>query len=131
MASPTRLDFIAGGSGHAVAGASRHRVRRPVRHRALRGRAGKAFVLLVRRAPPGRPGHMALGRTMAAFTSDADLREGAVEAVGRRIVALANGRRMAVRAHEIPILLPSGPMKHVTRWDGFVRIEMDPALSAL
>src|SRR4051794_20633418 len=127
MAGATGFDLVAGRSCHAVAGGSRRPVRRPVRRPPPRGRAGKALVQSVRRSPPVGPCQMLLGRTMAAFTSDADLREAGVEAVGRRVIVLADGCRMTVRAHVVPVLLAPRPVKRVARWNGFVGIEMDPA----
>ena len=68
---------------------------------------------------------------MTRLAADADLREARGEAVGRRVVILAHAGRMALRAHEIPVLVQLGPVQHVVVLDLLVRIEMEPALAAL
>src|SRR5205807_9119644 len=49
----------------------------------------------------------------------------------RRLVILGDPGRMALRAHEIPVLVQLGPMQDVVVLDLFVRVEMKPALAAL
>ena len=68
---------------------------------------------------------------MAGFAADADLGEARGEAVLRRVVILAHPRRVALGAHEVPILIELGPMQDVVVADLFMRIEMEPALPAL
>src|SRR5262249_19509128 len=67
---------------------------------------------------------------MTGFAADTDLRPGRCVAVVRRIVVLADAGRVALRAHEIPVLIELGPMQDVVMLDVLVRIEMEPALSA-
>ena len=68
---------------------------------------------------------------MAGLAADADLGEGGGETIGCCIVILAHAGRVALRAHEIPVLVQLGPMQGVVVLDLLVRIEMKPALSAL
>src|SRR5262249_5286312 len=78
-----------------------------------------------------RPGDVSGALAMAGLAADADLGPGAGEAIIRRVVILAHAGRVALRAHEIPVLVQLGPMQDVIVLDLLVRIEMEPALSAL
>src|SRR5262245_27970662 len=69
--------------------------------------------------------------TMAGFAANADLREACGKAIGRRIVILAHAGRMALRAHEVPILVELRPMQKVVVANLLVGIEMKPALTTL
>ena len=68
---------------------------------------------------------------MAGLTAHADLGPAGGEAVIRRVVILAHAGRVALRAHEIPVLVQLGPVQHVVVLDLLARIEMEPALPAL
>jgi hypothetical protein len=68
---------------------------------------------------------------VAGLAADADLGPGGGEAVRRGVVILAHAGRMALRAHEIPILVQLGPVQDVVVLDVLVRIEMKPALAAV
>ena len=68
---------------------------------------------------------------MAGLARDIDLGECSRVGVGRGAVVAAQIGRMALRAHEVPILLPAGPVQRVTMVDLLVGIEMEPALPAL
>src|SRR5262249_35865436 len=78
-----------------------------------------------------RPGDIARSLPGAGLAADADLRVGRGEMVARRVVILAHAGRMALRAHEIPVLIQLGPMQDVVVLDLLVRVEMEPALAAL
>ena len=60
-----------------------------------------------------RPGDMARALAVAGLAADADLREGRGEAIVRRIVVLAHAGRMALGAHEVPVLVQLGPVQDV------------------
>ena len=68
---------------------------------------------------------------MAGLAADADLGPAGGEAVGRRVVILAHAGRVALGAHEVPVLIELGPMQHVVVTDLLVGIEVEPALAAL
>ena len=68
---------------------------------------------------------------MTGLAADADLGPGGVKAVGVSVVILAHAGRVALGAHEVPILIELGPMQHVVVADVFVGIEMEPALAAV
>jgi hypothetical protein len=78
-----------------------------------------------------RPGEVSGALAMAGLTADADLCPGTGEAVIHRVVILAHAGRVALGAHEIPVLVQLGPMQDVVVLDLLVRIEMEPALAAL
>src|SRR5262245_24756807 len=92
-------------------------------------------VVISAEGPPAllraRPGEVSGALAMACLAADADLCPGAGEAVIRRVVILAHAGRVALRAHEVPVLVQLGPMQDVIVLDLLVRIEMEPALSAL
>ena len=94
-----------------------------------------ARVIALAERPPAllRPGPADVPRalSMTRLAAHADFREARGEAVGRRVVVLAHAGRMALRAHEIPVLVQPGPVQHVVVLDLLVRIEMEPALAAL
>src|SRR5215471_834884 len=78
-----------------------------------------------------RPSDVSGALAMAGLAADADLCPGAGEAVIRRVVILTHPGRVALRAHEIPVLVQLGPMQDVIVLDLLVRIKMEPTLSAL
>ena len=72
-----------------------------------------------------------IGRgAMTRFASDIDLRPRRLELIGSGIVSLTQRRRMTVGTHEVPHLLPAGPMKIVSVGDARPRIERKPSLPA-
>ena len=81
--------------------------------------------------PVARPGDMARALAVAGLAADADLRPGGGEAILGCVVVLAHAGRMALGAHEIPVLIQLGPMQDIVVLDLFVRIEVKPALAAL
>src|SRR5262249_34121616 len=78
-----------------------------------------------------RPGEVSGALAMAGLAANADLCPGAGEAVIHGVVILAHAGRVALGAHEIPVLVELRPMQHVVVLDLLVRMEMEPALSAL
>ena len=68
---------------------------------------------------------------MAGFATHADFREARGKAIVSRIIVLAHAGRMALRAHEIPVLVQLSPMQDVIVFDLLVRIEMEPTLATL
>src|SRR6185437_5853921 len=82
-----------------------------------------AFLLLC-------PGHVRRALSVARFAADADLGPCGGEAVLRSVVILAHAGRVALGAHEVPILIELGPMQHVVVLYVLIVIEMKPALAA-
>ena len=78
-----------------------------------------------------RPGDMTRALAVAGLAADADLGPGRGEAVLRRIVVLAHAGRVALGAHEVPVLVELRPVQDVVVADLLVRIEVEPALAAL
>ena len=68
---------------------------------------------------------------MAGLAADADLGPGGGEAIVRRIVVLAHAGRVALGAHEVPVLVQLGPVQDIVVADLLVGIEVEPALAAL
>src|SRR5215510_12350853 len=93
------------------------------------------WVVVFAKGPPAslgaRPGDVSGALAMAGLAADVDLGPGAGEAVIRRVVISAHAGRVALRAHEIPVLVQLGPMQNIIVLDLLVRIEVEPALSAL
>ena len=67
---------------------------------------------------------------MARLARHADLGPRGGVSAGGGIVVLADVRRVAVRAHVVPVLLPACPVELVAEVDFLVRVEMKPALAA-
>ena len=76
------------------------------------------------------PGDMMRARTMTGLATDADLREGRGEPVARRVVILGDPGRVALGAHEIPVLVQPGPVQDIIVLDLLFWVEMKPALAA-
>jgi hypothetical protein len=68
---------------------------------------------------------------VAPLAAHVDFREGRRVAVVCRVIILAQAGRMALCAHEIPILIQLRPVQHIVMADLLVGIEMKPALAAL
>ena len=67
---------------------------------------------------------------MAGLAADVDLCPGGGEAIIYRVVVLAYTGRMALGAHEVPILIQLSPMQDVVVANLLIRIEVEPALAA-
>ena len=78
-----------------------------------------------------RPCDVARALAVAGLAADADLGPGGGEAVFGGVVILVHAGRVALRAHEIPVLVQLGPMQDIIVLDLLARIEMKPALPAL
>ena len=93
-----------------------------------------AIFRLAERPPafPGlRPADMPGPLPMAGLAADADLGPGRGEAIRLRVIVLAQAGRVALGAHEIPVLVQPGPVQHVVVLDLLAGIEVKPALAAL
>src|SRR5262245_34066217 len=73
---------------------------------------------------------MPRSRAVTRLAGDIHLAPGRLEGVARRVVVLPQVRGVAVRAHEVPVLLTPGPVQLVAVPDVFARVEMEPALPA-
>ncbi len=120
------LDFLVRVACLAAHGVAGLRVHRPAHIGAFIQQHGQTHARIA--IALGRPRNVVRPRAVARFTADMDLRPGRRELVGRRIVVLPQVRRVAVGAHEIPVLLPARPVQFVVSRNRFVRIEAEPAL---
>src|SRR5262249_17488650 len=77
-----------------------------------------------------RPIDVAGSLAMAGLASDADFRPGCLKAVFGRGVIFLHASGMALRAHEISVLIQLRPMQYVVMPDALVGIEMVPSLTA-
>src|ERR1700730_970973 len=68
---------------------------------------------------------------VARLATDADFRPNRVEAIIGRIVAFLYAGRMALGAHEVPVLIELGPVQNVVVFDLLFGIEMKPPLTTL
>ena len=94
-----------------------------------------ARVFALAERPPAlagaRPGDVPRSLPMACLAAHADFRKGGGEAIVGGIVVLAHAGGVALRAHEVPVLVQPGPMQDIVVLDLLVRVEMKPALTAL
>src|SRR5262252_7752788 len=77
-----------------------------------------------------RPRDVIGAGAVAGFARDIDLGPRARERLRRRVIVLAQRRRMAFRAHEVPVLFDAGPVQRVARAQLLVGVKMEPALAA-
>ncbi len=77
------------------------------------------------------PRDVCRARPMARLATDRHLRPRGREAVVRRVVAFAHIGRMAIGAHEVPVLRALRPVQLVAEVDLLVRVQVKPALAAL
>ena len=70
-------------------------------------------------------------RAVAGLARDIDLGERRRVRVRGGVIALLHVRRVAVGAHEVPVLVRAGPVEDVVVRHVLVRVEMEPALAAL
>src|SRR5262249_43796618 len=138
VATPAGLDLLAQQRGRIIAlRIAALRIATPGDVAALveAGRQALGRIVLPVERPPAllraRPGDVMRPLPVAGLAADADLRPGGGEAVGRRIVIFARAGRMALGAHEVPVLIQPGPVQHVVVLDLLVGIEVEPALPAL
>ena len=78
-----------------------------------------------------RPADMGTARAMACLARHVQLRPRRGELLRGRVEALAQVRRMALGAHEVPVLPAAGPVQPVAGLDVLAGVEMEPALPAL
>src|SRR5262249_46071967 len=92
-------------------------------------------VVVFAEGPPAllraRPGGVARALAVAGLATDADPGPCRTKRIAGRVVILAHAGRVALGAHEVPVLVQLGPMQNIVVLDLFVGIEMEPALSAL
>ena len=68
---------------------------------------------------------------MAGFAADIDFGPNRGKAIARRVVVLAHAGRVALGAHEIPVLVQLRPMQNIIMADFLIGIEVEPALATL
>src|SRR5262249_29006267 len=68
---------------------------------------------------------------MAGLATHADFRKARGEAIVGRVIVFSYAGRVALGAHEIPVLVQLGPMQNIVVLDLLAQIEMEPTLSAL
>lgn len=78
-----------------------------------------------------RPFEVRGSRPVAGFAADRDFLISRVKRVVGGLVVLVHVGRMAVGAHEIPVLRIAGPVQLVVRVDLVVRVKMEPAPASL
>ena len=77
------------------------------------------------------PRHVVRCGAVARLARDVDLGEAGRETIGLRVVALVQIGRVALRAHEVPVLLKPGPVQRIAGPQRLVRVQVEPTLSAL
>ena len=70
-------------------------------------------------------------RAMAGFAADRDFRVCCCKRVVRSVIAHLKIGRVALGAHEVPVLLTPGPVQQVSGCDVLVGIEVEPALTTV
>src|SRR5262245_12699173 len=83
-------------------------------------------VVISAERPPGPltvcPVDVARALAVAGLAANADFHPCSMETVTACIVVLLHARRMALRAHEIPVLIEPGPVQHIVVLDFLVGI---------
>ena len=138
MAEPAGLDLLAHRGGRdATLRISGRRIKRPgdipsfveAHDEALGG------IVASSERPPALPFPRPIDMTRAAavtgLAADADFCPGRGEAILRRVVVLVHAGRVALGAHEVPVLVQLGPVQEIVVADFFVRIEVKPTLAPL
>ena len=87
---------------------------------------GRIFELLL----PGQL-QVLLARAVTGLATDIDFLVGGVESTGLGIVILLQVGAVAFRAAAVPVLVVAGPVQRVLVINGFIGIQVVPALSAL
>ena len=130
MALRAGVDLVCGIARTAPAGVSGGRIDRPADPVALAQRHGQslAVVVLARRACPGQ---VRGSGSMATLAADADLGPGGLKRSRCGVIALADPRRVAVGAHEVPVLRSPGPVQLIAMIEPLVGVLPEPALPAL
>src|SRR2546425_5409630 len=75
-----------------------------------------------------RPGQVRVPRSVASLAADVERAPRRPVRVVRRIVALFQVRRVALGAHQIPVLIAARPVQVPPGRDRLVRVEGQPAL---
>src|SRR5262245_39419839 len=137
MAASTGFDFLAelGGCDTPLRGAG-FRVTAPCHAVPVIKDCQQTFLRIVfPKRPPAllllSPGNMARALSMAGFAPGADFLPGSGEAICRGIIVLAHVGRVALRAHEVPVLVQFRPVQDVVVRDCLVWIEVEPALAPI
>src|SRR5262249_7162970 len=91
------------------------------------------FICVCRGIRQSRPGPFEVSRrrTVTPFATDVDLGPVGLESIGCRLIVLAQTGRMAVRAHEVPVLRGPRPMQLVVMRHALIGIHVKPTLAAL
>src|SRR6516165_7672649 len=92
---------------------------------------GRLFGLAEPALLRARPSDVPRPLAVAGLATHADFRKARGEAIVGRVIVFAHAGRVALRAHEIPVLVQLGPMQDVVVLDLLVRVEVEPALAAL
>src|SRR6266851_3952680 len=110
-------------------------IRLPANAVSLVQKNGKPFarILVLSKPVPlaASPIYVSRAFAVARLATDADFRPNRVEAITGRIVVFLHTGRVALGAHEIPVLIELGPVQYVVVLDLFIGIKMKPALTAL
>ncbi len=135
VAPAAHLDLGPGLARHAAFGEAGFRVDDPGGLLGLAQDEGEPLVRIVLLRPAGpdllAPRGVGRPRPVTGLAGDVDLREGRLVAVLLRMVALRHVGRVALGAHEVPVLIRPGPVKRVAVRHLFLRVEVEPALPAL
>jgi len=103
----------------------------PPGHPATLVEGDRPSLLRVGASRRARPGDVRRAWPVARLASDRQLGPGGRVPVARGIVALADARRMAIRAHVVPVLRAPRPVELVAVVDLLGGIEVKPPLAAL
>ena len=138
VAEPAGLDLLAERAGrYATLRISGRRIKRPCDVSAFVEARDEALggIVASSERPPALPFPRPIDMTRAAavtgFAADADFCPGRGEAILHRVIVLVHAGRMALGAHEVPVLVQLGPVQEIVVANFFVRIEVEPTLAPL
>ena len=129
MALRTDIDLGVLGACAAARGLARRRIGAPV-HALAFGQVDRETLRWVL-GSRSRPFEVRGPRSVAGLAADGNFLVRGVKRVVGGLVILAHVRRVAVGAHEIPVLRVPGPVQFIARIDLVIGIEMKPTLASL
>jgi hypothetical protein len=134
VAASAHLDLARGPAGRRSLRVARFAADRPGDAPAIVQRVDESLPPIVQTSPVAillRPRNVIGAGAVTRLAGDVDLRIARGKAAGLRIEILPNARRVARRAHVVPVLARARPVQRVTEAHVVARIEVKPALPAL
>ena len=134
VALGARLDLPIGGARRTAMCGRRGRIPHPLCRVSLGELRRQPIVVPDELAEKGwvrSPARMSRAGSVTRLARHVDLRARRVEFAGRGVISLPHAGRVAIGAHEVPVVLCARPMELVGVGDNHARVEREPPLTAL